>query len=349
MKEIILKEYFKNLNLFKNEEELNNFITFLSLYTEEKNNIIIIRKEKINSFLKEDLMTKIPEKLVKKDIENSLNKEQKEIIKTSLKYKKETIKFIDEFVEEVVRIGKNNKKLLSLIEQIPFKDLKEQIYNEISLDIKTRFLDPLTNTLNQNFYLTTIIPNPDKNRRKEDFEYLNKFIKSLYRHNVNSIMYIDISNFKKVNDGLSHDSGDKLLKLISKEILKMDPKLFIRTGGDEFIILDNKEKLKEIAKNIAPFTNFQSKINDFIKNEEQRLNKKYPKNYKVFLSYGINDIDLKKFISKEISSVKDVKNYTNFFMLHILKAEEKMKENKKIMKKQLKSKDSRSHDDVSKN
>lgn len=54
-----------------------------------------------------------------------------------------------------------------------------------------------------------------------------------------TVMYLDLDNFKTVNDTLGHDIGDRLLKSVSQVIseqLAADT-LFARVGGDEFVIL----------------------------------------------------------------------------------------------------------------
>jgi diguanylate cyclase (GGDEF)-like protein len=54
-----------------------------------------------------------------------------------------------------------------------------------------------------------------------------------------SIAYIDVDNFKQINDRFGHSEGDKLLKLLAQTttdvIRKVD--IFARIGGDEFVIL----------------------------------------------------------------------------------------------------------------
>ena len=54
-----------------------------------------------------------------------------------------------------------------------------------------------------------------------------------------SIAYIDLDNFKKVNDEQGHEEGDRVLKevslTVSRHIRKSD--IFSRIGGDEFTVL----------------------------------------------------------------------------------------------------------------
>lgn len=54
-----------------------------------------------------------------------------------------------------------------------------------------------------------------------------------------SVAYIDLDNFKQVNDEQGHSAGDKLLKAITKTISSnlRETDLFARIGGDEFILL----------------------------------------------------------------------------------------------------------------
>jgi diguanylate cyclase (GGDEF)-like protein/PAS domain S-box-containing protein len=59
------------------------------------------------------------------------------------------------------------------------------------------------------------------------------------QENLFAIMYIDLDNFKLVNDQLGHDAGDRMLKevaMLLKGILR-ESDTISRIGGDEFIIL----------------------------------------------------------------------------------------------------------------
>jgi len=53
-----------------------------------------------------------------------------------------------------------------------------------------------------------------------------------------SVMYVDMDNFKNLNDSYGHQAGDQVLKIISRRLLNFIGKdeIVIRHGGDEFII-----------------------------------------------------------------------------------------------------------------
>lgn len=57
-----------------------------------------------------------------------------------------------------------------------------------------------------------------------------------------TLMFLDLDNFKNVNDTLGHDIGDLLLKAVGKEISKLIPNksLLARVGGDEFVFYYEK-------------------------------------------------------------------------------------------------------------
>jgi len=70
-----------------------------------------------------------------------------------------------------------------------------------------------------------------------------------------SVAYIDLDNFKSVNDEKGHDEGDKLLQAVALSIKDNIRSFDIpsRLGGDEFIILfsdTNDEGAKSVAQKV---------------------------------------------------------------------------------------------------
>ena len=58
-----------------------------------------------------------------------------------------------------------------------------------------------------------------------------------------AVLYLDIDNFKKINETFGHEKGDQALKQITTRILQLTKKddIFARIGGDKFAILIPKE------------------------------------------------------------------------------------------------------------
>lgn len=70
-----------------------------------------------------------------------------------------------------------------------------------------------------------------------------------------ALLYLDLDDFKHINDGLGHQYGDVLLKSISDSLQKVDgiESTCYRMGGDEFVIIippDGYTKLERIIASI---------------------------------------------------------------------------------------------------
>ena len=138
-------------------------------------------------------------------------------------------------------------------------DKDEQQKKQLQEDV---FLDTLTKLFN-----------------KKAFE--EKFYNAVENYNKNSIsfsmMFIDIDNFKQVNDTMGHDKGDEVLREVAnflKDKFRKNDDIF-RFGGDEFIVLlyniENKDAIE-----------ISNKIEDLF------INSNIANNYNIGISIGVN-------------------------------------------------------------
>lgn len=108
-----------------------------------------------------------------------------------------------------------------------------------------------------------------------------QFIQKLNKNNFKRIymIYIDIDNFKNINDRFGHSEGDEALKIFANLIIdnfQLRHKKILRVGGDEFLIIikdKNEEKIKECLKNL------KTQIEDY--------NSRKEKPYEINYSYGL--------------------------------------------------------------
>lgn len=76
--------------------------------------------------------------------------------------------------------------------------------------------------------------------RASIFEQLNHAVAEATHHGTRAaIIFLDVDNFKSINDTYGHQGGDEVLKIVSDRIARcLGPKDSVgRFGGDEFVIL----------------------------------------------------------------------------------------------------------------
>ncbi len=132
-----------------------------------------------------------------------------------------------------------------------FEDITRQKELEIELK-RMAFFDELTD-----------IPN----RKMLDRQIQKALVRSKRHHHNFSIMFIDLDDFKKVNDTLGHDAGDQLLIEVVSRIDKCirEEDLISRIGGDEFIVMfeeTGKDEIEQIAKRIIDHVAEPYKLNE---------------------------------------------------------------------------------------
>jgi diguanylate cyclase (GGDEF)-like protein/PAS domain S-box-containing protein len=96
------------------------------------------------------------------------------------------------------------------------------------------FHDSLTKLPNRALFIDRLAQVIERSHRREDFAY--------------SVLFLDLDQFKNVNDSLGHDIGDRLLIAIGKmlESCVRSIDTVARLGGDEFVILlEDVESLED--------------------------------------------------------------------------------------------------------
>ncbi|MCF8068635.1 MAG: DUF484 family protein [Desulfobacterales bacterium] len=77
------------------------------------------------------------------------------------------------------------------------------------------------------------------NRRALDSALKRELVRSNRYSNIISLLFIDLDNFKPVNDNYGHDFGDELLVYFSKNLLNVcrETDIAARYAGDEFVLV----------------------------------------------------------------------------------------------------------------
>ena len=103
------------------------------------------------------------------------------------------------------------------------------------------------------------------NRRSFEAELHIKLQSTQSEKKTSALLYLDLDGFKAVNDALGHGSGDNLLQLVAKRLVRGVRKhgTVSRLGGDEFGVIlssvDSPQEAFRIAQNIR-----QSVLNPFV-------------------------------------------------------------------------------------
>ncbi|WP_099352883.1 putative bifunctional diguanylate cyclase/phosphodiesterase [Fredinandcohnia onubensis] len=85
--------------------------------------------------------------------------------------------------------------------------------------------------------------------------FFQKYVRELIRNNHDqkiAIIFIDLNQFKQINDTLGHDAGDTLLKATGNKLKKLqeDNRQVFRLGGDEFVVVHSVDNRDEINKTL---------------------------------------------------------------------------------------------------
>lgn len=85
--------------------------------------------------------------------------------------------------------------------------------------------------------------------------FFQKYVRELIRKESGqqiAIIFLDLNQFKQINDTLGHDAGDMLLKLTGRKLMKLQEEYrqVFRLGGDEFVVVHTARNREEINKTL---------------------------------------------------------------------------------------------------
>ncbi len=108
-----------------------------------------------------------------------------------------------------------------------------------------------TKLLNYQAYYDPLTELP--NRSLFDDRLQQSIVNAQRREQKFGLLFIDLDNFKQINDTMGHHYGDKVLKIVGKRLATCirDEDSLSRLGGDEFTILVQELKKPESAAKIA--------------------------------------------------------------------------------------------------
>lgn len=92
---------------------------------------------------------------------------------------------------------------------------------------------------------------PNRVSFAEHFEQAINFARR--HHKQVGLLFVDLDNFKQVNDSLGHRAGDRLLKELSRKLTSClrNTDMACRYGGDEFVVLLSELNRPEDARRVA--------------------------------------------------------------------------------------------------
>ncbi|WP_183249141.1 putative bifunctional diguanylate cyclase/phosphodiesterase [Anoxybacillus tengchongensis] len=99
---------------------------------------------------------------------------------------------------------------------------------------KQALFDELTNLPNRRYFIDTL------RERLEIAKVKNETV---------ALFFLDLDNFKNINDSLGHAAGDLLLQSVAKRLTHLHDHFVARLGGDEFaVIVSDVPSLEQVAQ-----------------------------------------------------------------------------------------------------
>ena len=241
---------------------------------------------KINEKKYSDLVTSMTngyiylklEKSHKKDLNDAIIIEINSAAKTMLNFIKDNV--IDKKLSDILIGTKDQgRDIILLLNKLQNKEL-EYVESEFNIS-ENKWVSISMYSLEEGYVSMVLNDITDIKKYAEEMRYLanydtlttlinryqlnNLIIDSINKNIEFSIIFIDLDNFKNLNDTLGHNVGDGILCVVANVLNKLsnDKITISRFGGDEFVILrKGKNKINDIEELIE---NILSSINKTFK------------------------------------------------------------------------------------
>ncbi|MBV1907942.1 MAG: bifunctional diguanylate cyclase/phosphodiesterase [Kangiellaceae bacterium] len=144
--------------------------------------------------------------------------------KNAIRLKNHNAILVEEMKKEKAEVGRINQELNQAYVKLHKinSSLEDEVFQRTEKIHQLSNLDPLTQLYNRNA-LTRALNGLLKESKEQDVPL--------------AVLFIDLNGFKKINDALGHDVGDRVLKIITQRIIKEKENGNIgRWGGDEFVL-----------------------------------------------------------------------------------------------------------------
>ena len=138
--------------------------------------------------------------------------------------------------------------------------------------------------------------------RKHSLDMMAEYIQK-YPEMPNAVVYMDLDNFKSVNDTLGHAAGDSLLIRVAKSMRKYFGKDAVlgRIGGDEFILMCYNANHEYVDQMMQDFVNF---VGSQCKEECPTINVTVSLGYVLYPDYGRDVAELADLADKALYKAK---------------------------------------------
>ncbi|MDP3765845.1 MAG: GGDEF domain-containing protein [Nanoarchaeota archaeon] len=241
--------------------------------------------------------------------------------------------------DKVIDIHEHAKELLPAYKTLFDKLLKT--LRESSLGIKMKTAADLCKDI---YEYATLEENKDSNIETEKFDNLTGLLEGNKLNEIDftkykkiSIAFLDVDNFKKINDNYMHDKGDLALKQVSSMLKELEKKgcWVLRNHGargDEFIVIlpdfgkkasfelldEYRERIEKgkienlfnvtVSVGIATYPDDADKKEDIIKKADEALyfSKENGRNQTTMYNEGLKEeIKIIQFRLEEIANIKN--------------------------------------------